>query len=125
MRGADPPNLSTAVEMEIEIEVMTTLVQAKPTTIAKSDDYVGPRIPTATYRWQFNRSFTFQDARRLVAYLDSLGISDSYASPYFRARAESTHGYDIADHNSLNPSIGNESDYNAFVAELHKAGMGQ
>src|SRR5690349_2519661 len=101
---------------------MTTSVQAIPTTKVRSNNNVGPRIPAATYRWQFNRSFTFQDARRLVAYLDSLGISDSYASPYFRARAESTHGYDIADHNRLNPSIGNETDYDAFVAELHKRG---
>ncbi len=83
------------------------------------------RIPTATYRWQFNRTFTFNDARELVPYLHELGISDCYASPYFQARPESLHGYDITDHNKLNAAIGSRAEYNAFVAELHARGMGQ
>ena len=48
-----------------------------------------PRIPSSTYRLQFNREFTFKQAREIVPYLDALGISDCYASPYFQARAES------------------------------------
>ncbi|MGH2600556.1 MAG: malto-oligosyltrehalose synthase, partial [Dehalococcoidia bacterium] len=60
-----------------------------------------------------------------MPYLHDLGISDAYASQYFRARAESTHGYDIADHNSLNPAIGTEREYRAFVAVLRRRGMGQ
>ena len=55
------------------------------------------RVPLATYRVQFNRGFTFHDAARLVPYLGELGISDLYASPYLKASAESTHGYDVAD----------------------------
>lgn len=86
---------------------------------------VPPEIPTATYRLQFNRSFTFLDAAALVPYLASLGISHCYASPYFRARPGSLHGYDIIDHNSLNPEIGSREDYEHFVAELHRHGMGQ
>ena len=58
-----------------------------------------PRIPTCTYRLQFNRWFTFAQARQIVAYLDALGVSDVYASPYFQASPESLHGYDITDHN--------------------------
>jgi (1->4)-alpha-D-glucan 1-alpha-D-glucosylmutase len=84
-----------------------------------------PSIPTATYRLQFNRDFTFRDAAALVPYLASLGISHCYASPYLRARPGSTHGYDIIDHNSLNPEIGSQEDYDRFVAELHRHGMGQ
>nr|MDQ2998633.1 alpha-amylase family glycosyl hydrolase [Chloroflexota bacterium] len=84
-----------------------------------------PRVPSATYRLQFNRLFTFADARQRLAYLEQLGISDVYASPYLRARAESTHGYDIADHNQLNPVVGDEGQYDALVAELHTRGMGQ
>lgn len=84
-----------------------------------------PRIPVATYRWQFNRSFTFQDARNLISYLHALGVSDVYASPYFMARAESTHGYDIADHNRLNPAVGSMDDYQSFVVALREHGMGQ
>ena len=84
-----------------------------------------PRIPTSTYRLQFNRDFTFAQARAIVPYLHSLGISDCYASPYFQARAESLHGYDITDHNKLNDAIGSRADYDAWVAELHAHGMGQ
>ncbi|CAN5400935.1 malto-oligosyltrehalose synthase [soil metagenome] len=84
-----------------------------------------PRIPTSTYRLQFNRHFTFAQARALVPYLHALGISDCYASPYFQARAESLHGYDITDHNKLNEVIGSRAEYDAWVAELRERGMGQ
>jgi len=83
------------------------------------------RVPVSTYRLQFNQSFTFRDARKLVRYLHELGITDCYASPYLKARPDSTHGYDICDHNQLNPAIGSERDYDAFVAELRARNMGQ
>ena len=35
------------------------------------------------------------------------------------------HGYDIIDHNSLNPEIGTQEEYEHLVAELHRHGMGQ
>ena len=84
-----------------------------------------PRIPSSAYRLQFNREFTFQQAREIVPYLHALGISDCYASPYFQARAESLHGYDITDHNKLNTAIGSREEYDAWVAELRARGMGQ
>jgi (1->4)-alpha-D-glucan 1-alpha-D-glucosylmutase len=83
------------------------------------------RIPLATYRLQFHAGFTFDDARRLVPYLSDLGISDVYASPYLMARPGSAHGYDIVDHGALNPELGGEADYDAFVAALRERGMGQ
>ncbi|HEY2101707.1 MAG TPA: malto-oligosyltrehalose synthase [Chthoniobacterales bacterium] len=86
---------------------------------------ISPRIPTATYRLQFNRQFTFKDARAIVPYLHELGITDAYASPYFQARADSLHGYDITDHNKLNAAIGSREEYDAWVEELHAHGMGQ
>ncbi|HEX8312440.1 MAG TPA: malto-oligosyltrehalose synthase [Chthoniobacteraceae bacterium] len=84
-----------------------------------------PSIPTATYRLQFHAGFTFQQARALIPYLRALGISHIYASPYFRAAKGSTHGYDVCDHNALNPELGTREDYDAFVATLHEHGMGQ
>ena len=45
----------------------------------------------------------------LVPYLASLGISHVYASPFLKARPGSTHGYDVIDHNAVNPEIGTES----------------
>jgi len=84
-----------------------------------------PKIPIATYRLQFNKNFTFRQAREIVPYLDQLGISHAYASPYFQAGAESMHGYDITDHNKLNVAMGSREDYDAWIAELHSHGMGQ
>src|SRR5947199_2793547 len=84
-----------------------------------------PRIPTCTYRLQFNRWFTFARAREIVPYLHALGVSDVYASPYFQASPESLHGYDITDHNKLNTAIGSRADYDGWIEELHAHGMGQ
>ncbi len=83
------------------------------------------QIPTATYRLQFNQHFTFRGAAAIVPYLSALGISHVYASPYLRARPGSLHGYDIIDHNTLNPEIGTREDYDYFVDELHRHGMRQ
>jgi (1->4)-alpha-D-glucan 1-alpha-D-glucosylmutase len=80
--------------------------------------------PRATYRLQLNRDFTFRDAASLVDYLADLGISHVYASPFLQARRGSTHGYDITDHNRLNPEIGTPEDFAALVARLHGRGMG-
>src|SRR5437868_13039661 len=84
-----------------------------------------PCIPTCTYRLQFNRWFTFAQARQIVAYLDALGVSDIYASPYFQASPESLHGYDITDHNKLNTAIGSRADYEAWIAQLQTHDIGQ
>ena len=81
-------------------------------------------MPRATYRLQFHAGFTFADATALIPYLASLGISHVYASPYLKARAGSTHGYDIVDHGALNPEIGSEQDYRRFVETLRAHGMG-
>jgi (1->4)-alpha-D-glucan 1-alpha-D-glucosylmutase len=80
--------------------------------------------PVSTYRLQFHRGFRFEDARRLVPYLHALGITHCYASPILKARAGSTHGYDITDHNQLNPEIGSEEEFHALVHELKAHGMG-
>jgi (1->4)-alpha-D-glucan 1-alpha-D-glucosylmutase len=82
-------------------------------------------IPTATYRLQLNRDFTFRDAAGIVPYLSTLGMSHCYVSPYLRSRPGSMHGYDIIDHNALNPDIGTREDYEYFVAELQRHGVGQ
>ncbi|MDH4189175.1 MAG: malto-oligosyltrehalose synthase [Betaproteobacteria bacterium] len=85
----------------------------------------GARVPRATYRLQFNRDFTFDDAVRVVPYLAKLGVSHVYCSPILRARAGSTHGYDIVDHTKLNPEIGGEAGFERFCAALEAQGLGQ
>ena len=81
-------------------------------------------VPAATYRLQLNGGFGFEAARRLLPYLRDLGISHLYTSPYFKARKGSMHGYDIIDHNSLNPELGTDEEYEAFIAEMVRLGMG-
>ena len=80
--------------------------------------------PLATYRLQFNAGFRFDDARWLVGYLHAMGVSHVYSSPILRAREGSPHGYDITDHNALNPEIGNHEDFQRFVTELKNYGIG-
>jgi (1->4)-alpha-D-glucan 1-alpha-D-glucosylmutase len=81
-------------------------------------------IPTATYRLQFHRGFTFAQALEVVPYLARLGISHVYASPFFRAAPGSTHGYDVYDHNELNPEIGTRAEFDALSAALKAHGLG-
>ena len=83
------------------------------------------RIPTATYRLQFNRHFTFKDATKIIPYLQRLGISDIYSSPFFRSRPDSDHGYDVSNHNELNPPIGSREEFDAMVAKLKEFSLGQ
>jgi (1->4)-alpha-D-glucan 1-alpha-D-glucosylmutase len=78
----------------------------------------------ATYRLQFNREFTFRDATCLVPYLADLGVSHVYASPITEARPGSTHGYDIINHNRLNPDVGSDDDFREFAAALRAHEMG-
>ncbi|MDM7912886.1 MAG: alpha-amylase family glycosyl hydrolase [Methanotrichaceae archaeon] len=82
------------------------------------------RVPVATYRLQFNPSFGFRAAKDLVPYLADLGISDIYASPIFRARKGSAHGYDVADHNRINPELGSREDFLGLIGALKERGMG-
>ena len=75
-------------------------------------------IPSATYRLQFNSSFGFREAKEILPYLTSLGISDLYASPIFKARKGSTHGYDIVDPNQLNPELGDRKDFDELITSV-------
>jgi (1->4)-alpha-D-glucan 1-alpha-D-glucosylmutase len=82
-------------------------------------------IPRATYRLQLQAAFGFDDAARLAAYLAHLGISHVYASPYLMARPGSTHGYDIVDHDRLNPELGGDVAFGRMSAALKQHDLGQ
>jgi (1->4)-alpha-D-glucan 1-alpha-D-glucosylmutase len=84
-----------------------------------------PQSPRATYRLQLHGRFRFSHARQVVPYLDELGISHAYTSPYLRARSGSTHGYDVSDPNLLNPELGSRRDYDRLAAALASHGMCQ
>jgi (1->4)-alpha-D-glucan 1-alpha-D-glucosylmutase len=82
------------------------------------------RIPRATYRIQFQSGFKFEAAKTIIPYLSELGISDLYASPIFKARAGSTHGYDVVDPTQLNPELGTSEDFEALVKDIQHHDMG-
>lgn len=79
--------------------------------------------PRATYRLQFHKDFTFDDAVKIVPYLAKLGISHVYASPIQTAIPASTHGYDIVDHSTINPELGGEDGFRRFSEALKEHGL--
>ncbi|HVV93375.1 MAG TPA: malto-oligosyltrehalose synthase [Hyphomicrobiales bacterium] len=80
--------------------------------------------PRATYRLQFHKGFTFDDAVAVVPYLARLGVSHLYASPILKARPGSTHGYDIVDHDAINPELGGEDGFVRLSEALKRHGLG-
>ncbi|MBP2308792.1 malto-oligosyltrehalose synthase [Azospirillum melinis] len=85
----------------------------------------GKPIPRATYRVQLNGEFGFDRTAAIADYIARLGVSHLYASPYMKARPGSTHGYDIVNHNELNPEVGDQNDFRDLVEALKRNGLGQ
>ncbi len=84
----------------------------------------GFRVPAATYRLQFHHGFRFVEAQALVPYFSALGISDIYASPLFRARRRSLHGYSVTNPLVINPELGSKVSFNALARALKSHDMG-
>ena len=82
------------------------------------------RVPTATYRLQLHGGFGFSQVKELIDYLYELGISDIYASPIFKARAGSLHGYDVVNSNEINAELGSADEFAALTEKLRRRDMG-
>jgi (1->4)-alpha-D-glucan 1-alpha-D-glucosylmutase len=82
------------------------------------------RIPLSTYRLQLGADLTLDQVTALLPYLDRLGITDVYLSPLFRARAESSHGYDVVDHSTIDPAIGDLKSFSRMAGAARELGMG-
>jgi (1->4)-alpha-D-glucan 1-alpha-D-glucosylmutase len=81
-------------------------------------------VPVSTYRLQLHKDFAFAAARDTATYLARLGVGACYTSPYFTAVPGSTHGYDVVNHNEINPELGGAEAHAAFVARLQELGLG-
>jgi (1->4)-alpha-D-glucan 1-alpha-D-glucosylmutase len=79
--------------------------------------------PLATYRLQLNSELGFAAASGLAPYLRRLGVTHVYTSPILKARPGSMHGYDIVAHDTLNPELGAEAQFDAMVAAFAGAGL--
>jgi (1->4)-alpha-D-glucan 1-alpha-D-glucosylmutase len=82
-------------------------------------------VPRATYRLQLRAGFGFSQAAAIAPYLAQLGVSHVYLSPIFKARPGSVHGYDITDHNELNPELGTEDDYASMIEAFRREELGR
>jgi (1->4)-alpha-D-glucan 1-alpha-D-glucosylmutase len=80
-------------------------------------------VPASTYRLQVHAGFTLDAARTIVPYLKRLGIGAIYTSPYFAAEPGSTHGYDVTNHNVINPEVGGEEAHARFTDAVRDAGL--
>jgi (1->4)-alpha-D-glucan 1-alpha-D-glucosylmutase len=82
------------------------------------------QIPSSTYRLQLNNNFTFAKARAVVSYLADLGVTHCYTSPFLAAGKGSPHGYDTCNFSRINPELGGETGYDAFIDQLSQHRMG-
>jgi len=69
--------------------------------------------------------FGFDDAARIVDYLEKLGISHAYCSPYLQAAPGSLHGYDVVDHHRVNDELGGAEAHERFSLRLGRHHLGQ
>ncbi len=81
-------------------------------------------LPVATLRIQLRSDFGLARVAALVPYLARLGISDIYLSPLFRSREQSSHGYDVVDHNTIDPDFGDEQVFQRLAEDARARGMG-
>jgi (1->4)-alpha-D-glucan 1-alpha-D-glucosylmutase len=71
-----------------------------------------------------HRGFGFRAAAAITGYLEDLGITDLYTSPYMRAAPGSNHGYDVLDHQQLNPELGTAHDHAAMCTAAREKSLG-
>ncbi len=76
----------------------------------------------STYRLQLH-AMGVEGARRIVGYLDDLGIETLYVSPVLAAGPGSTHGYDVVDPTRLDPALGTAEEFAGLLDELGARGM--
>jgi (1->4)-alpha-D-glucan 1-alpha-D-glucosylmutase len=82
-------------------------------------------LPRCTYRLQLKPGFGFPEAGETAGYLEALGISHVYCSPYLQATPGSTHGYDVLDHQSVNAELGGTMGHEQFCNTLGNHHLGQ
>ena len=80
-------------------------------------------IPNATYRIQLNSEFDFNNLKENLPYFSKLGISHLYASPIFKARQGSRHGYDVIDSNQINDELGGPDAFEDLIKEAADLGL--
>jgi (1->4)-alpha-D-glucan 1-alpha-D-glucosylmutase len=81
-------------------------------------------IPSSTYRLQVNRSFTLDDAARLIGYLNELGVGAVYLSPILQSTIGSDHGYDTTDVTRVDRDRGGSEALARLMTSARSGGLG-
>ncbi|KAJ3299932.1 hypothetical protein HK104_005844 [Borealophlyctis nickersoniae] len=84
----------------------------------------GKPFPVSTYRVQLRKEFGFEKTQGILDYLNSLGVTHLYCSPYLQASPGSAHGYDVVNHNVINKELGSEEAFNKLMSAVRHVGMG-
>ncbi len=85
---------------------------------------VPARRPVSTYRLQFTTALPFADGAGVVGYLRRLGISECYSGPILEAAPGSTHGYDVCNHDRIDPRRGGDEGFSALSRAIRREGLG-
>ena len=101
-----------------------------PVVADRAEEWV-PWWRHAVFYQVYLRSFADSDGdglgdlpglRSRLPYLARLGVDAVWISPCYPS-PDFDHGYDVADHRSIDPRYGTLDDLDAFVADAHAAGM--
>ncbi|MEO7005512.1 MAG: malto-oligosyltrehalose synthase [Terrimesophilobacter sp.] len=82
------------------------------------------RVPASTYRLQIRASFGLEEAAGVLDYVHALGAGWVYLSPLLRADEGSDHGYDVVDHERVDPARGGNAGLDVFAARARDLGLG-
>jgi (1->4)-alpha-D-glucan 1-alpha-D-glucosylmutase len=81
-------------------------------------------IPSSTYRLQLRPGFDLHAAAQVCDYLAALGVGAVYCSPLLTASAGSDHGYDVVDHDQIDPARGGAPGWFELLGTARSAGLG-
>ena len=81
-------------------------------------------VPASTYRLQMGEQFSFHAARRILPYLQDLGVGSCYLSPVLMSAPGSTHGYDVNDYHRIDLELGGRTAFEDFARAARAEGMG-
>jgi (1->4)-alpha-D-glucan 1-alpha-D-glucosylmutase len=80
--------------------------------------------PTSAYRVQLTPAFTLDDLVAIVPLLAERGIQSVYLSPITTPQRGSENGYNVIDHDRINPELGGEQAFSNLVSALARHRMG-